>query len=1349
MGRAPGHLSIACAAGALIATLAVLPAARAATVECPPGGGMTPAALLPGSGDDLVVTGPCTVGAGTYHYGDVNVYGGGTLTFDDAAIDFWATGILIENDGALVAGSAAAPIGTAGGALTIHLYGPAQSAPPFGTDPGAGGQGIVCKSPGGLCGIPQATWDSQGASKVALPGGVSDYFYRYGPLPYDDGGATPGWFGYKVLAVSYGGTLKLFGKKGASMGTLAPSDTGTSWVRLAATVRPTGTSVDPKDRTLQLSRAVDWEPGDQIVLTTTDYLPGHSEQLTIESVGAGRTSVVVTEPIGWIHNGERYDLGAVPARIGLDFTQAETRAAVGLLTRSIRIVSGGDAYGEALAADAFIGGHTIARAGFTAFQMQGVELYQLGQGGRIGHYPVHFHVARHVPDDTFVKDCSIHDSMTRWIVLHSTQHVRLERNVGYLSIGHGFYLEDGTETDNVLYANLGVFARAAVDNVQNPRKVPGILASPDLQGIEQVPFHTDVDHPTVFWLMNGWNDFRYNMAVGAGTCGTCWWLVPGSNSGHSRQQKWEGYASMQQSTPGTFDRAGMTPLMRFEGNSCSTAMNSFNVVGNTAVCHGVGEAPAESLQAVPNPLVPASTSPQADDYYPRVDPGGQRFATRCTKTDCSSVPKCAEGAKADCMVTVLDHYTSSFHWTETNFAAIWLRPQWYLVIQSVLSDVQNGGLTFVTGGDYTLSSTIGGHWALARRNAFIGQTQDDDPFASDAGPFNPDSGLACDTASGNNCLSRDEGVAFPITNFGNNQRLFNIYDGPAYQDSNAYLHVKTRTLEDCTPGTGNCFTSRYMYGRVLGIPRRGDECYMPNAAIGWKQPNGFYYPPAFHSRNLFFHDVDIRHFVIEPSFEPGTFRTNADAVKSRYCTWSPDMFTGFTDVDRQTELNDDDGSLTGLVNTISVNEDSFFDAPVETIECAADLTARTSPYDYVTTVVYPHCAIAGTCGTDWSTPCSNQQCYGVPLYRQYETRTERRARGPGNEADERRIFLMGESIAQRNSLTANHGRYYVDTTVGRERQVETIGSAAEFTLFKPSGTYYLFLLYAKPSTRQTYQLYVGEDAAFDPESRVSAVRVDLANVPLAVTPETPSAGLPWPIGWRRHYHAKTGILTVTMDMAAFAQDFADARPASCQPASFCAWQDGDCTCALSPGDYLYEECTAEDSAICHWSVKDLDCPKGGCLGFAVTLSDQFAPDPAKDPRPAAEPFPHGAPWHVGWELAPETLAGDCSSPPLRVIFGTERNDRLRGTRGDDVILGKGGNDRIVGRGGNDLILGGEGDDRIRAGAGDDVVYGGGGDDRLRGGRGDDVLDGGNGRNRLYGGPGSNLCTRGRGNRACR
>jgi Ca2+-binding RTX toxin-like protein len=60
------------------------------------------------------------------------------------------------------------------------------------------------------------------------------------------------------------------------------------------------------------------------------------------------------------------------------------------------------------------------------------------------------------------------------------------------------------------------------------------------------------------------------------------------------------------------------------------------------------------------------------------------------------------------------------------------------------------------------------------------------------------------------------------------------------------------------------------------------------------------------------------------------------------------------------------------------------------------------------------------------------------------------------------------------------------------------------------------------------------------------------------------------------------------------------------------------------------------------------------------------------------------------------------------IMGTNKGERLRGTRGNDVI---------VARGGNDLINSGGGKDRICGGSGDDVLLAGPGKDRLDGGQG--------------------------------
>jgi len=166
----------------LVVAVAASLLAQAATVTCPPAGTATPTPLPSGNGEDLEVTGPCTVGAGTYHCRNGNIYGGGSLAF--STIECWALAILVENDGSLTAGTPEAPIGTRGGVVTLHLYGPEQGP---GTGQGDGGQGILCKSvedaSSGPCGIPLEIWNSNGGTKVQLPGGApDDYFYKYDPL---------------------------------------------------------------------------------------------------------------------------------------------------------------------------------------------------------------------------------------------------------------------------------------------------------------------------------------------------------------------------------------------------------------------------------------------------------------------------------------------------------------------------------------------------------------------------------------------------------------------------------------------------------------------------------------------------------------------------------------------------------------------------------------------------------------------------------------------------------------------------------------------------------------------------------------------------------------------------------------------------------------------------------------------------------------------------------------------------------------------------------------------------------------------------------------------------------------
>ncbi len=1506
------------------ALLALAPAAMARVktaptpTTCKDGMPLPSQALEMGGTDalqpDLLVTGVCKVAAAKkYFYGNVNIYGGGSLEFEQPAsgspdIDFWASSIIVEANGALTVG-AASPYGTPrladkqGGFLTIHLYGANQSVNDSGkpVDPAkTPGQGVLCKSPltedadknEVPCGIPPKVWQSNGGAVLdgcgaasitkdsscipGLPTAAKDYFYDYGPLYGDSkcsngktfevsngkalcGSAAAtgkvGYFGYKVLAVSYGGRLVLRGYKGAADGLdnnhLA---TGNSWMRLGGDVSSgTSLTVDgtPAERW--------WLPSDgtrdQIVVTTTDYLPGHSELLTIGQVQGD--DVTFTPAIKWFHSGKRYkiDLGAAKARLeaaGMDKSLvakgAETRAAVALLTRSIRIVSEGDGivetpnphvetYKEAsdrtLCPDGkskgcyYFGGHTVFRQGFKEVQIQGVEFVNLGQGGKLGHYPVHFHMARQVPPGTIVKDSAVNELNTRWYVVHDTQGVTFQRDVGWKSIGHGYYLENGTEADNNFYSDIGIFARAAIDNDQNPRKIPGILADnqgrsdfnlhpkpPDVADVANpgFPYRSDNEYPAVFWISNGWNNFQGDMAAGAGACGSSYWFVPLANSdmpdvptaanSSNGHMKWDdgtgvfSYAGMQRND--VF--AGSSAIESFYKNSATSTMMSLQTTADAPNCDGFIAADEKDPATLKTPFVREiksfaakpkrrvlpgrnpnnATGPDLanDTFYPRAV--GLKKTTRCpaaatqvaglpTRYDCSPPPKgklaspCNDGStfppndpnnpELPCAPTVIDHFTSSFHWAQGNVSAVWLRPIWYLVANSVVTDVQQGGVTFVTGGDVTRSSIISGYWGLLRDSILVGHTQPQDEthrFTLDIGPFNSftkaTDKLECAPLEGSGdipsyCLNAAQGISLPVSGFFSNQRLENIYDGPSYRDSTAYLDV---SVAGCQPngynGAGGCIYGTNTVSGILKDPTPNSKtpCYLPNAAIAWKQPNGFYYPPAFHANNLYFGDVDIRHFVIDPLFkafdgstkatgdfgQAGTYITDDEAVKSVYCIPAKvnpaNYFNDFTGIDRQTELNDDDGTLTGLSNdvqktleppnvlkqTISVNEDDFFTAPVEAPECASNIgknvepgnacsspkktappvTAKTSPYDYVSTVIY-HVAE----GNIWDADCSNPQCYGVPLYRQFlagdpgdlknrtgQTREWQHWIANKCDIDQTTtkcrwpfIRMSGTALSTRETLTLNNGTYYIDTTVPKstqdtEQYNTQIGGRSKTSfvnVFQPDtqinpdhkfiGTYNVFFVYAKPSTRQTYQIYLGKDAT---AADIKPIQVALHNLEVKTL-----GNEPWLPPADTSQVAKNGIISVTVDFTKLTDGTLDIVPKNglCEPHTFCKASGETCGSALTATDPLVianPEIKEQAQAVCsQWAVKDLDCPPKGCYGFSFTIpktgftADATLADPSPH-RPAPVPFPtdskdQGTPtWLVrflGTTVEPDQTKGQC------------------------------------------------------------------------------------------------------------
>src|SRR4051794_25954145 len=122
------------------------------------------------------------------------------------------------------------------------------------------------------------------------------------------------------------------------------------------------------------------------------------------------------------------------------------------------------------------------------------EFRHLGKEGVLGRYSLHYHLVGDTMRGSSVVGCSIWDSGNRWLTIHGTDALLVRDCIGYGSIGHGFFLEDGTETRNILDRNLAVQAYIG-------KPLP-----------EQV-FPFDKNDGAGFWWANSFNTFTRNTAA--------------------------------------------------------------------------------------------------------------------------------------------------------------------------------------------------------------------------------------------------------------------------------------------------------------------------------------------------------------------------------------------------------------------------------------------------------------------------------------------------------------------------------------------------------------------------------------------------------------------------------------------------------------------------------------------------------------------------------------------------------------------------------------------------------------------------------------------------------------------
>lgn len=245
-----------------------------------------------------------------------------------------------------------------------------------------------------------------------------------------------------------------------------------TWVKLGATVKP-------GDSEVVLGEPVrGWRAGDKILLTATKRDENESGT---RRPGKRNRKVFTEERTVKAIDGTTLtlDVPAESEHLGI----GETRGEIADLSRNVVVES---------AEPDRIRGHTMYHK-HSAGSISYAEFRHLGKENALGKYSLHFHLLGSTMRGASVVGASIWDSANRWVTIHGTNYLVVRDCVGYQSVGHGFFLEDGTEAYNVLDRNL------AVQSYKGKRLPKQVL-----------PF--DQNEGSGFWWANNLNSFTRNVS---------------------------------------------------------------------------------------------------------------------------------------------------------------------------------------------------------------------------------------------------------------------------------------------------------------------------------------------------------------------------------------------------------------------------------------------------------------------------------------------------------------------------------------------------------------------------------------------------------------------------------------------------------------------------------------------------------------------------------------------------------------------------------------------------------------------------------------------------------------------
>ncbi|MFP6582893.1 MAG: G8 domain-containing protein [Candidatus Hydrogenedentota bacterium] len=350
--------------------------------------------------------------------------------------------------------------------------------------------------------------------------------------------------GARALVALMGGTINIHGE-----------DRNYEWTHLDATVSAGATQ-------LTLSDAVDWEAGDVIVITASTSDWTEVETVTISSVANGGLTVNISSPLANDHLGVIYQY--TRPSDSKDW-YADIRAEVGLLSRNVTIQGAADSTTDGFGAHVMIHGPMVD--GETTHPsgegyIKGVEIYRGGQKSLLARYPFHWHLLQDSGSGQYFSDNAVHESFNRGITIHGTDYTTVENNIFYNHIGHGVFLEDGSEFYNTIRYNLVALTK---------RPAQGEEVTPSDNSHDEAQNRT----PASYWITNPNNTFEYNVAAGSEGTGY-WFIFPTQVIGLA--------AGLTYYTDRIADEQ---PLGSFLGNTAHSNMNGFDIFDRLGSDHSI------------------------------------------------------------------------------------------------------------------------------------------------------------------------------------------------------------------------------------------------------------------------------------------------------------------------------------------------------------------------------------------------------------------------------------------------------------------------------------------------------------------------------------------------------------------------------------------------------------------------------------------------------------------------------------------------------------------------------------------------------------------------------------------